>query len=448
MTSNYTPPVPNSKIIIVGAGALGLSTAFALSKKEEGYDIHVFDRDQVPVPDAASTDINKSVRMEYGNDTLYLNLMLEALPMWHEWNHERAERGESPVFHNSGVLMLCRNGKLSKYEQQSMQCIQEAGHGHVLEELTTPESILEKFPHFKDAVNNGYNNALYNKEGGWCHSSEAIKHVYNKCVHNGVHFTLDKDKGCFERLYTDENGAAIGIVTKDGTVHYGDRVIMATGPWTAGLIGLEDKLRATGQVVIQFKPPTSSIFHMPGQPVWSADVSNTGYYGFPMNPDGKIKIARHAAGYLNPRTDNVSIPRTQTTNPADTIPIKALHDFREFLAGFFPETSSMDIAYGRVCWYSDTADGHFLIAPHPKIENLIIASGDSGHLMKFLPNIGIKVAEIIEGKENEYTKVWGWREGASNQSDGSRDSASVNVPILEDPLNEDTRMATLEELKA
>lgn len=187
---------------------------------------------------------------------------------------------------------------------------------------------------------------------GWCHSSEAIKHVYNKCLRNGVHFTLGKEKGCFERLYTNEKGAAIGIVTKDGTVHHGDRVIMATGPWTAGLIGLQDKLRATGQVVIQFKPPSSSIFHTPGQPVWSADVSNTGFYGFPINPDGKVKIARHAAGYLNPSTDdNVSTPRTQTTNPTDTIPIKALRDFREFLAGFFPETSSMDVAYARVCWY-------------------------------------------------------------------------------------------------
>lgn len=69
---------------------------------------------------------------------------------------------------------------------------------------------------------------------------------------------------------------------------------------------------------------------------------------------------------------------------------------------------------------------------------------------RFLPNIGIKVAEIIEGKENEYTKVWGWREAPSSQSDGSRDSASAvsSVPILEDPTNDDTRMATLEELKA
>lgn len=104
--------------------------------------------------------------MEYGNDTLYLNLMLEALPMWHDWNRERAEQGETPVFHNTGVLMLCRNGQFSKYEQQSMQRIREAGYGHALQELTTPESILEKFPHFKDAVDNGYNIACYNKEGG------------------------------------------------------------------------------------------------------------------------------------------------------------------------------------------------------------------------------------------------------------------------------------------
>lgn len=54
MTSTYTPPTPGSKIIIVGAGALGLSTAFALSEKK-AYEIHVFDRDQIPVPDAAST---------------------------------------------------------------------------------------------------------------------------------------------------------------------------------------------------------------------------------------------------------------------------------------------------------------------------------------------------------------------------------------------------------
>lgn len=50
----YTPPSPHSKIIIVGGGTFGLSTAYALSQKNQ-YDIWVFDRQEIPSPDAAST---------------------------------------------------------------------------------------------------------------------------------------------------------------------------------------------------------------------------------------------------------------------------------------------------------------------------------------------------------------------------------------------------------
>jgi hypothetical protein len=52
----YEPPKPKSKIIIVGAGCFGLSTAYALSKdKVKNYDIWVYDRGTIPIPDAAST---------------------------------------------------------------------------------------------------------------------------------------------------------------------------------------------------------------------------------------------------------------------------------------------------------------------------------------------------------------------------------------------------------
>ncbi|KAI9319906.1 FAD dependent oxidoreductase-domain-containing protein [Dichotomocladium elegans] len=242
-----------------------------------------------------------------------------------------------------------------------------------------------------------------------------------------------------------------GIITQDSKVHTGDLVILATGPWTAGLVDLEDRLSATGQVVIQFKPSTASPFHtFKDFPVWSADVSNTGFYGFPLNNDGILKIARHATGYVNPRAaDGVSVPRTQVTNPSDTIPVEALRTFRDFLGNFFPETSSLDISYSRVCWYSDTADGHFLITPHPKLQNLIIASGDSGHGMKFLPIIGTKIVEIIEGKETEYSKLWRWRDTLKREiSDGSRNVGKNALSVLGDPNNEKARMATQEELLA
>jgi sarcosine oxidase/L-pipecolate oxidase len=58
MTNNYTPPAPGSKIIIVGGGCFGLSTAYALSLKNQ-YDIWVYDRQEIPAPDAASTGKKK-----------------------------------------------------------------------------------------------------------------------------------------------------------------------------------------------------------------------------------------------------------------------------------------------------------------------------------------------------------------------------------------------------
>jgi sarcosine oxidase/L-pipecolate oxidase len=52
--STYQVPKDGAKIIIVGAGCFGLSTAYALSQRGK-YDIWVYDRQPIPVPDAAST---------------------------------------------------------------------------------------------------------------------------------------------------------------------------------------------------------------------------------------------------------------------------------------------------------------------------------------------------------------------------------------------------------
>jgi sarcosine oxidase/L-pipecolate oxidase len=52
---HYQAPSPGSKIIIVGGGCFGLSTAYTLSlNKEKNYDIWVYDREAIPVRDAAS----------------------------------------------------------------------------------------------------------------------------------------------------------------------------------------------------------------------------------------------------------------------------------------------------------------------------------------------------------------------------------------------------------
>ncbi|KAI7857439.1 FAD dependent oxidoreductase [Circinella umbellata] len=449
--TGYQPPAPGSKIIIIGAGSFGLSTAYALSLKNK-YDIWVFERQTIPSPDAASSDINKIMRMDYGDETMYMHMYMESLHIWKQWNKERALKGLSPVFHNVGNLMFSQNGKFSNYEEQSLKAIREAGYGYCIEEYRTPESIAERYPQFKEATKNGFDIAYLNKSGGWCDSSEACKHIHSKCVENGVHFVVGPEQGSFVKFLYDEKISTkiTGIETQDGKTHGADLVILATGSWTPSLLKLGDRLIATGQTVIQFMIPENLRKMFEGQPTWCADLSVTGYYGFAVNSEGKMKIGYHSSGYVNLcGEDQVSVPRTQVTNPTDSIPIKALGEFRQFLSKFLPITTPMDITYARVCWYCDSVDGHYLIAPHPDFDNLIIASGDSGHGMKFIPTLGFKICHVIEGVDSEYSRAWAWRDMAKDTAtyDGLRADSGPKIQLDLNKQDQYTRMATKDDCK-
>lgn len=104
--------------------------------------------------------------MDYANDTLYMHLTIEALTMWHQWNQERAESNQTPVFHPTGVLLLSGKDRLSDFESNCIKNIREAGYGHYITEYKTPKEIVTAFPQFEQAVANGFNTGYLNKAGG------------------------------------------------------------------------------------------------------------------------------------------------------------------------------------------------------------------------------------------------------------------------------------------
>ena len=56
----------------------------------------------------------------------------------------------------------------------------------------------------------------------------------------------------------------------------------------------------------------------------------------------------------------------------------------------------------RVCQYENTSNGDFLIDRHPKMDNVWLVGGGSGHGFKHGPAIGQHVAErILDGVEPE-----------------------------------------------
>jgi glycine/D-amino acid oxidase-like deaminating enzyme len=58
--------------IVVGAGIFGLTSALEL--RNRGYAVTLLDAGPVPHPLAASSDISKVVRIEYGADEAYMAL--------------------------------------------------------------------------------------------------------------------------------------------------------------------------------------------------------------------------------------------------------------------------------------------------------------------------------------------------------------------------------------
>jgi sarcosine oxidase/L-pipecolate oxidase len=63
----------------------------------------------------------------------------------------------------------------------------------------------------------------------------------------------------------------------------------------------------------------------------------------------------------------------------------------------------------RICWDAISPDVNFIITPHPRCQQLYIATGGSFHGWKFLPIIGKYVVDMLHNNlSEECSKRWAW----------------------------------------
>jgi glycine/D-amino acid oxidase-like deaminating enzyme len=193
---------------------------------------------------------------------------------------------------------------------------------------------------------------------------------------------------------------ARGVVIRQGTEldDSADLVVVCAGSWTPTLVPeLASSLRAVGQPVFHLRPHDPSLFEAARFPVFGADISRTGYYGFPIN-DGVVKIANHGTGV-------VDSDRNVTDDQEAAL--------RAMLRDSFPALADAPIVARRICVYCDTSDENFWIARHPDRPNLVVATGGSGHAFKFAPVLGELIASIALGEPHPLADKFRWRpEGA------------------------------------
>ena len=187
------------------------------------------------------------------------------------------------------------------------------------------------------------------------------------------------------------------IKTAAGNTYTAKQCVIAAGSATQILVPeLRLVMKATAHPVFHIEIKNAEgIGHYP---TFAADISNTGWYGFPPHPaSGVIKIANHGTGQ---ELDPIHDERLMNDNDRAR--------FRGFVTTHLQRNLDYEVVYERKCLYSDTFDGHFLIDRHPENPALTIAAGGSGHGFKMGPVLGRIIADSALGIDHGYDR-FKWR---------------------------------------
>jgi glycine/D-amino acid oxidase-like deaminating enzyme len=369
-------------IVIVGAGVFGLTAAWELASR--GWRVTVIDPGPLPRQDAASTDISKIVRADYG-DELYTAMAEVALRGWERWNG----RWHESLYHQDGFLLLSSEPLLrGGFEYESLTLLERRGHR--LERLRD-DTRTGRFPAWR---REHYPDGYFNSRAGWVESAKVVGKLIAEAKAAGVQLL---ERAPYDRLL-ERGGPVVGVQTRDGRTLRADLVLMAAGAWTPTLLpNLTDVMWATGQPVVHFRVKDPGTWQAPRFPVWAADISRSGWYGFPALDDGTLKIGNHGAGR-----------RVLADDPRTVLPSEEAR-FTAFVRDRLPELAGAPIIATRLCLYCDTFDGDFWIGRDPGRAGLIVAAGDSGHAFKFAPILGGLIADVIEKKPNPWAPRFRWR---------------------------------------
>ncbi|KAH8089005.1 FAD dependent oxidoreductase [Filobasidium floriforme] len=420
-------------LIVGGTGTIGSSTALHLRRR--GYtNLKLID--SYPFPSGGSgnsqsaggSDLNKIVG--YADGGVRGELAEETMRGWRE----------DPVFreHYYEVGELALASLLSNIASLRSEYIHHktspSNHPDPdpLEWLSTPSDIIHRAPHLKAESIQGWQ-GTYRPRAGWAGAMDAIDSVGEELKRLGGVEMVFGSSGSFSRPLIDPlTSRCIGVIAKDGTRHFAERVVMATGAWTPSLVDLEGQCVSKCWIVAHLELTDAEAARYRGIPVvYNEEVGFLFEPRYVLDPSTGtsrwiIKLCDEFPGYtrylparpFRPGSDKkhesieVSVPRSHSDHPTDTVPDEGMERLRRVVEVMLPEFREREFVKSYCCWCTDTDDAEWLFCEHPSCPGLFLATGDSGHSFTSLPVVGGQVADLLEGKMSpERMERLGWRPG-------------------------------------
>jgi sarcosine oxidase len=363
------------RIAVVGAGAFGGWTALHLLRS--GAKVTLVDAWGPGNSRASSGGETRVIRHGYGRNRVYVESVLRALELWRE---NQAKWGLQ-LLHPVGVLWMA--GEDDAFERASVPLMEEVGAR--FDELTTKE-LSRRFPQLNVE---GVRWAMLEHDAGYLLARRGCAAVLDAFVAEGGTFRQAAVKPASEG-----EGTLRALSLTDGSAVEADQYVFACGPWLGRLFpeALGELIHPTRQEVYYFGPPPGEGRYDEDRfPCWMSPAPSVPdgpvYYGIPGNQYRGFKIANDARG---PAFDPTTGDRTPT--PAGIEAARAYVGYR------FPGLGNAPLVEARVCQYEQITDGNFILDRHPKLDNVWIAGGGSGHGYKHGPAVGERVTALVLGK--------------------------------------------------
>jgi glycine/D-amino acid oxidase-like deaminating enzyme len=353
------------KISIIGAGIMGLSAAWALSRA--GHTVQVFEQAVVPNPLGSSVDDHRLIRHPYGAFDAYVRMVDEA---YAAWDRVWADLG-TVLYAPTGTLAFDASGH--GWAAASHQSMRRLGIAH---EILTPAEATARFPHLRF----GAAEAVYYAPSGGALRAGAIVAALAQ------HLRGSRSVALHENAHVDAVDAERARVSLAGgrTVE-ADMIVVAAGPWATQLLpGLVARVTPSRQVVAYIEPPPDLRSLWASSPMVLKIGTDAGFYAVPPVPGTGLKVGDHRFSLEG----DPAAPRTLRAGEAEAL--------FELARGSLVDFERYRLTEGKVCFYDVEPEERFIVEPLGSKAWLL--SGFSGHGFKFGAVIGEKLAQAIDGK--------------------------------------------------